>query len=321
MISSVELALERLKSNSTPNSRKDRYKLALCIEGGGMRGVVTGGMVAALERMGMRQVFDEIYGVSAGAFAGAFFLCGRASFGTTVYYEDVNSKDFFDPLRLLQFKAPVSIEFLTNEVLKHRKPLDFDAIKSSGVILCIVATDVKSGAAILFDHFSDLDDLRLKLTATAKMPILSGPPVVIDGEQYLDGGLSAQFPHHLAAKRGATHVLSLVPRCSSWSITKKSYSEIILSMFVRQKGLGRVLHDRRSNIERDLTFLIENCGKTIDGTRYDSIFLSEGSARVDRLERRQEKLLEGMLSGARAVYDAFGQNDVYSFVSFDTVQV
>jgi len=38
------------------------------IEGGAMRGVVTSGMVAGLEHLGLLASFDVIYGTSAGAY-------------------------------------------------------------------------------------------------------------------------------------------------------------------------------------------------------------------------------------------------------------
>src|SRR5215471_7011063 len=42
-------------------------KLGLVVEGGGMRGVVSGGSLIAMERVGLSSVFDEVYGESAGA--------------------------------------------------------------------------------------------------------------------------------------------------------------------------------------------------------------------------------------------------------------
>src|SRR5215472_10719041 len=42
-------------------------KLGLVVEGGGMRGVVSGGALIAMERVGLTSVFDEVYGESAGA--------------------------------------------------------------------------------------------------------------------------------------------------------------------------------------------------------------------------------------------------------------
>lgn len=50
----LELFQERLQSGSKPGKRKDRFKLGLAVEGGGMRGSVTAGMLRALHALGAR---------------------------------------------------------------------------------------------------------------------------------------------------------------------------------------------------------------------------------------------------------------------------
>ncbi len=59
----------------------DPHRVALVLEGGGMRGVVSAGMTAALERLGLTPCFDLVVGASAGAINGAAFLAGAARAG------------------------------------------------------------------------------------------------------------------------------------------------------------------------------------------------------------------------------------------------
>ena len=47
----VELIRRRAEQRSEPGSRQDAHRLALVVEGGGMRGVVSAGMTSALERL------------------------------------------------------------------------------------------------------------------------------------------------------------------------------------------------------------------------------------------------------------------------------
>ena len=49
----ARLLRERVDSGSVPGARQDPHRVALALEGGGMRGVVSAGMVAALERLGL----------------------------------------------------------------------------------------------------------------------------------------------------------------------------------------------------------------------------------------------------------------------------
>lgn len=67
---------QRFHSQSTPMSRApdDKAILALSIEGGGMRGAVSGGMAAAIACLGLSNSFDSIYGSSAGSIIGSYFV-------------------------------------------------------------------------------------------------------------------------------------------------------------------------------------------------------------------------------------------------------
>ena len=109
-----------------------------------MRGVISAGMVSALEALGLTHAFDEIYGSSAGAINAAYFLAGQARLGQTVYYEDINNRHFIDLRRSLLGRPIVDLGFLLDEVAMRRKRLDTDAVLGAGSPLTVLATDVDS---------------------------------------------------------------------------------------------------------------------------------------------------------------------------------
>src|ERR1044071_2792696 len=84
----AQLLFARQEAASKPGQRQDGRFLALVVEGGGMRGVVSAGMVAALEELGFRDCFDAVYGSSAGAISGAYFIAKQARYGTTIFYDN-----------------------------------------------------------------------------------------------------------------------------------------------------------------------------------------------------------------------------------------
>ena len=67
---------ERAAEGSRPGARRegDAKKIALAIEGGGMRGCIAGGMVTALWHLGLADAVDVVYGSSAGSLVGAYFI-------------------------------------------------------------------------------------------------------------------------------------------------------------------------------------------------------------------------------------------------------
>ena len=64
----------RAQAGSQPGRRDDGFRVALAIEGGGMRGTVSAGMALALDELGLVTAFDAVYGASAGAITAAWLL-------------------------------------------------------------------------------------------------------------------------------------------------------------------------------------------------------------------------------------------------------
>src|SRR5881409_3801152 len=69
----------------------DGRKVALIVEGGAMRGVISCAALMGLEELGMTEAFDEVYGASAGAVNAAYFLARQAAYATTAYYQKINN--------------------------------------------------------------------------------------------------------------------------------------------------------------------------------------------------------------------------------------
>jgi len=99
----------RIASKSQPGARADGMKIGLSLEGGGMRGCVGAGMLAAINHLGLRDAFDVVYGSSAGSLMGAFFLSGQTPLeGPGIYYDILSQagKDFIDQVRSLPRLSP-----------------------------------------------------------------------------------------------------------------------------------------------------------------------------------------------------------------------
>lgn len=77
----VDAVLARWRAKSKPGRRSlgDVKKIALAIEGGGMRGCVSAGATAALNILGLDDTIDVVYGSSAGAMIGAYFISRQFS--------------------------------------------------------------------------------------------------------------------------------------------------------------------------------------------------------------------------------------------------
>jgi len=196
-----------------PGHRTDGRRIALAVEGGGMRGVVGGGMVAAFEQLNMLHCFDAIYGSSAGAVSAAYFVASQARYGVTIFYENINNRTFLDPKRLLFSSKPVlSLEFLLDHVCRYEKPLDVDRILSSSVPLRVLATSVTSLQTVVLEGFADRKELFEALRCSARIPGIAGPPVVFKGDKYLDAAVTESIPFKRLVAEGFTDAVALMTR-------------------------------------------------------------------------------------------------------------
>jgi len=199
-----EQALRALMNTKKPE-HSSTQKLGLIIEGGGMRGIIAGGMVIALHKGGFTQTFANVYGSSAGALGGAYFLAGQSPYGVSIYYEEINNHKFINT-----FKVPISfnIDYLMN-VVKNKKKLDVRSVLENPSKLIIAATDIKSGQPEYFSDFNKID-LFEAIRASCALPMYYDKPVTINGKQYLDGGILTPLPIRKAIEDGCTDIIVLM---------------------------------------------------------------------------------------------------------------
>jgi predicted patatin/cPLA2 family phospholipase len=285
----------------------DGARVVLAIEGGAMRGVVSAGMVSALEHLGMTDAFDAVYGSSAGAINGAYFLAGQARLGTTIYAEDINNRHFIDLRRPLTGRSIVDLAFLIDQVATRRKPLDTARVLAAASPLTVMATDVAAATRMPLRNFASAGDLFTALRAGATMPVIAGSPVTFGDRTYLDASLTEPVPVAIAEEEGSTHILTLLtrptesPRSATW--LDRWY------VVPRLRRLSPKLADLYTNRSGPYATLLE-CIAQGRGPAGRAVVLGLRPAQpeVSKLERDATRLREAAQRGFDAVMRAFGEN-------------
>jgi predicted patatin/cPLA2 family phospholipase len=191
---------------------RDGLRVALAIEGGGMRGVISAGMALELHERGLVPAFDAVYGASAGAITGAWLLSSRPE-GLLGWTETAYAKTLIRRSGLLRGRPAVDVRALIEELYQTTFPMDFASVLASPVEYHPLATDVVTGSSTDLRPFvSNPAELRLALRASAAMPLLAGPPVTFAGRRFYDAGVSESVPYRTALAQGATHILVLRSR-------------------------------------------------------------------------------------------------------------
>ena len=184
-------------------------KPAIVVQGGGMRGVYSMGALLAISEMPIAKEFRQAFGSSAGAMNAAFLLADQTAMAVSVYVDDISNASFINPLRV---RKMVDIDYLIDDVLTIRKPLDIAAVKAAQCTLHIALTDAYTGRVhYVTNHDTDID-LMEALRATAAMPVLYNRLVHLGDGLYFDGGTVEPVPLIPAIAAGCNPIVVVITR-------------------------------------------------------------------------------------------------------------
>jgi len=299
--------IDRLLERAATKSRAphgDGRRIALAVEGGAMRGVISAGMLWALEDLGLTEAFDAVYGSSAGAISGAYFLAGQAGLGTRIYYEDINNARFIDLSRAARRRPIVNLGYLLDDVAVHRKRLDTDRVLRSPTSLTIMATDVDSGSPRALTGFQDAPHLFSAMRASATMPVMAGPPHEHEGHRYLDAGLSEPIPVTSAERDGYTDILVLLTRTPTMRPHPSAFDRYYVAPRLRRVSPNLAAHYlMRAAPYAELVRHIDAGTGPLNRARVTAIRVTD--CVISRLERRRSVLENGARRGYDAVMKVF----------------
>src|ERR671914_869383 len=193
---------DRARAGSGPGRRHDAYRVALVVEGGGMRGVVSAGMTAALERLGFTRCFDLVVGASAGAINGAALIAGVAREGAAAYHGPLASRTFVNPARPLRGRPVIDVDYVLEYPSAGGGAGRARRVLRSPIDLLCVAVSVETAETVTFSGMRTKAELYDAVLASNRMPWAGGAPLEIAGRGYVDGSLRSAIPVAAALPAG-----------------------------------------------------------------------------------------------------------------------
>ncbi len=308
-----------------PGQRADDFRVALAVEGGGMRAVVSSGMLLALEQLGFGDAFDLVIGTSAGSLASAFFVASQATEGSVLFYTDLTAAPFLDKRNAFKRRKAIDLDYLV-DTASRRRGLEYSQLRESGVELWATVCPVEESNPVhLLRVEGDNDRIGAILKASAALPVLGGPSRYVDGNAYVDGGLSEQIPWRSAMDLGATHILVLpsravdeVEEAGRMSFVEKfATTRIVGSMHGDHVAdLVGVLPESAANQANALLAIADASATAMDtsGSAWTGhLEVVDIPAEVPvpaRLETKRPVLVDGLIGGAQSLLDHFGLGSV-----------
>ncbi len=273
-------------------------KRVLVLEGGGMRGIFTAGVLQAFFDRGYTP-FDLIVGTSAGAIIGTAFASGQIYLARDAFFSELISGRFIRVSNLFRpEKHILNLDWMIDTVLMGNEPLDFGYLKRWAVPVLACASHIPEDSYPCPDYLNTCkEDIASVLKATAAIPILYRGFVKYNEKYYLDGSLTDPIPFKLPLEMGfdPSEILVISTRPRGYRKEHASFWVRILSeSFYDEAKYGYLIeamasHQRLYNEQRN----------ALESSGIDVIY-PPGDFKVKRLTQSGEKILAGFSQGVAA---------------------
>lgn len=256
-------------------------KVGLVLEGGGMRGLYTSGV---LDYFLDQQIFvDYVIGVSAGACNGVSYLSKQKGRNYRVNTNYISDKRYLSLSNFIKTKSLFGMDFIFDEIPHQLDLFDYETFLSSPSEYKLGVTDVLTGRPVYFDK-THLDHDSTILKASSSIPVFS-PIIEYQNRLYLDGGTTDSIPVKQALKDGCDHVIIVLTRDRNYIKKPESFRFIYSKVLKAYPNLIQALDNRHLMYNETLKFIkeLEQQGKA-------TIIAPSSPLEISRFEKDVSKL-------------------------------
>ncbi|MBO5860247.1 MAG: patatin family protein, partial [Alistipes sp.] len=230
----------------------------LILEGGGMRGVFTCGVLDNLMDRGIR--FPYTIGVSAGACNGLSYMSGQRGRGK------FSNIDLLEQYRYIGFKQLIfkgnimDFDLLFHKFPEEIIPYHYDKLAACDEHFEMVTTSCHTGKACYYEEKHDPKRVIDIVKASSSLPFVA-PISYVDGEPMLDGGIADSIPLKRAHALGYDNNLVVLTRNKGYR--KPSKPGTVPPLFYRKyPEFVKVLNSRNEeyNASAERVFELEKGG-------------------------------------------------------------
>lgn len=255
----------------------------LILEGGGMRGVFTCGVLDNFMDRGIR--FPYTIGVSAGACNGLSYMSGQRGRGKFSNIDLLEKYHYIGIKQLLTKGNIMDFDLLFHTFPKKIIPYDYARYAQIEERYEMVTTSCLTGRACYYEEKRDPVRIIDIVKASSSLPFVC-PIAYVDGEPMLDGGIADSIPLFRAKELGYDNNVVVLTRNKGYRKPDKPTS--IPPFFYRKyPALKAAIRHRNSlyNEQISLVERLESEGKLL-------VIRPEKPIEVDRMERDTRKLLD-----------------------------
>ena len=257
------------------------YDTALVLEGGGLRGVFTCGVLDCFMDHGIR--FPFTVGVSAGACNGLSYMSGQRGRARSSNIDLMDKYHYVGVKYMLTQGCIMDFKLLFEDFPEKIIPYDYPAYFSNPDRFVMVTTNCLTGKAEYLEEKKSSERVMSIVRASSSLPFVS-KITYVDSVPMLDGGIVDSIPVQNALDQGYEHPLVVLTRNKGYR--KKNGNIRAAKAFYRKYPLLQKAIFQRNivyNQTMDLIEKLEDEGKI-------TVIRPENPVIVGRMEKDTAKL-------------------------------
>lgn len=255
----------------------------LVVEGGGMRGVYTAGVLDYF--MEKNLYFDDCYGVSAGACHISSYVSKQIGRSMKVTLDYINDKRYCSINSLIKTGDMFGVEMLYDIIPNKLELYDYETFNKFKGNFYSVVTNCKTGKAE-YIKIKDMKKDIIAVRASSSLPLLSRI-VEINGKEYLDGGITDSIPIKKSIKDGHKKNVVILTRDKTYRKSKPKFLSFFKLKYKKYPNLVKAIENRYKMYNETLDFLEEEKAK-------NKVFIIQPKlpVKISRIEKDKDKLKE-----------------------------
>ena len=256
-------------------------KAGLVVEGGGMRGVYSSGVLDFFIEKDL--FFENNYGVSAGACHLCSYLAKQYKRAFRVNVDYLNDKRYCSVHSLLKTGNLFGAEMLYDIIPNELDLFDYDTYNKNESNFYVVITDINTGKPE-YVKIGDLKKDIIYVRASSSLPLLA-QNVKINDKEYLDGGISDSIPIKKSIADGNKKNVVILTRDNTYRKGKNSLMPIIKLKYKKYPNFVKSMADRYIVYNEILDFI-----KELEDNGDVFVIRPKKPVNIGRTEKNREKL-------------------------------
>ena len=256
-------------------------KAGLVVEGGGMRGVYSAGVLDFFIEKDL--FFENNYGVSAGACHLCSYLAKQYKRAFRVNVDYLDDKRYCSVHSLLKTGNLFGAEMLYDIIPNELDLFDYDTYNKNESNFYAVITNINTGKPE-YVKIGDLKKDIIYVRASSSLPLLA-QNVKINDKEYLDGGISDSIPIKKSIADGNKKNIVILTRDNTYRKNKNSLMPVMKLKYKKYPNFVKSMADRHVVYNETLDFI-----KELEKNGDVFVIRPKKPVTIGRTEKNREKL-------------------------------